>query len=275
MNSSASSDRPAFRMRRQSTMSVSWHEKVLWPGLQSIFLGLSQNRTGGEIEAYIGWFFLRRILFALPLVYLSDWQYLQFVINLTLALLTGLIIFHWRPFMYRHNMALELLNESLVFLVGMLCICFTPFMVDTNWRLTVGYFAITQMVIITGANLMLMWHSIIWQVSYKMEQEERVYEAIIQRGKTALERQKTQEQRQERMANLDVINELSSSDDEVNDSRQPVLNDLEQLVAIGPENIAPETDRSPSDDSEKEESGINISEADPPSGSNGLNGGDQ
>lgn len=187
MNSSAGSDQPApFRLRRQSTMSVLWDEKVLWPGLQSLFLGLSQNREGPDVEITIAWFFLRRILWALPIVYLSDWQYLQFVINLCLPLDTALIVLHWRPFMYGHNMALELLNESLLFLVGMICICFTPFMVDTNWRLTVGYFAITQMVVIAGANLVLMWHSVIWQVSYKMGQEERVYEAIIQRGKTAL-----------------------------------------------------------------------------------------
>lgn len=178
---------------------------------------------------YIGWYFVRRVLWALPIVYLSEWQYVQFVINLTLALFTGLIIFQWRPFMYRHNMALELLNESLVFLVGMLCICFTPFLVDPKWRLTIGYFAITQMVIIAGANLMLMWHSIIWQASYKMDQEERVYEAIITRGKVALEKQQEREHEQEKLTTqLQVINETSSSDDdEVNDSRQPVLNDLE------------------------------------------------
>merc|ERR1712003_395915 len=149
-------------MRRQSTMSVQWDEKVVWPGLQAVFLGLSQNREGADVELYIAWYFIRRVLWALMIVYLSDWQYLQFVINLTLALFTALIIFQLRPFMYRHNMALELLNESLVFLVGLLLICFTPFMVDPKWRLTVGYFAITQMVIISGANLMLTWHSIIW-----------------------------------------------------------------------------------------------------------------
>jgi len=143
-------------------MSVQWDEKVVWPGLQAVFLGLSQNREGADVELYISWYFIRRVLYALMIVYLSDWQYLQFVINLTLALFTALIIFQLRPFMYRHNMALELLNESLVFLVGLLLICFTPFMVDPKWRLTVGYFAITQMVIISGANLMLMWHSIIW-----------------------------------------------------------------------------------------------------------------
>jgi len=212
-------------------MSVKWDEKVLWPGLQSLFLGLSQNREGGEVELYIGWFFVRRILWALPIVYLSDWQYLQFVIILVLPLDTMLLVFHWRPFMYKHNMALELLDESLLFLVAMLCICFTPFMVDPKWRLAVGYFAITQIIVIAGANLMLMWHSIIWQVSYKMDQEERVYEAIIQRGKTALEKQQKREKEQESLTQLQVINELSSSDnsdnDDANDSRAPVLNDLE------------------------------------------------
>jgi len=81
-----------------------------------------------------------------------------------------------------------------------------------------------------------------------MDQEERVYEAIIQRGKTALERQKTRELEQEKLTQLQVINEISSSDDEINDSRQPVLNDLEQLVAIGPENIAPDTDQESSEE---------------------------
>jgi len=52
-----------------------------------------------------------------------------------------------------------------------------------------------------------------------MDQEERVYEAIIQRGKTALERQKTRELEQEKLTQLQVINEISSSDDEINDSR--------------------------------------------------------
>ena len=142
MNSSASSGKPVFRMRRQSTMSVKWDEKVLWPGLQALYLGLSQNRDGGAVEMFIAWFFVRRALWALPIVFLGDWQYVQFVSNLTLALCSALIIFQWRPFMYRHNMALELLNESLVFLIAMLCICYTPFMVDPSWRLTVGYFGI-------------------------------------------------------------------------------------------------------------------------------------
>jgi len=62
-----------------------------------------------------------------------------------------------------------------------------------------------------------------------MDQEERVYEAIIQRGKISLERQKTREIEQEKLTSLQVINEISSasSDDDINDSRQPVLNDLE------------------------------------------------
>ena len=33
MSSSDSSAQPVFRMRRQSTMSVSWDEKIVWPGL--------------------------------------------------------------------------------------------------------------------------------------------------------------------------------------------------------------------------------------------------
>ena len=158
-------------------MSVTWDEKVLWPGLQSLYLGLTQNRDG--IEWYIGWFFVYRIAFVLPIVYLSDWQYLQIVVNLTFALSTMVIIFHVRPFMYLHNMAHELLNQSFVFMVGMLVYCFTPFMVDPSWRLYVGYFVVVQMIIIVAANLMLMWHSIIWQIFWKMDQEEKVYEAII------------------------------------------------------------------------------------------------
>ena len=81
---------------------------------------------------------------------------------MSFALMTLLIILNFRPFMYFHNMALELLNQSLVFMVGMLHYCFTPFMVDPSWRLIVGYFIITQLVVIIGANIMLMWHSVMW-----------------------------------------------------------------------------------------------------------------
>jgi len=54
-----------------------------------------------------------------------------------------------------------------------------------------------------------------------------------------------------------------------------VLNDLEQLVAIGPENIAPDTDGESSeeqDEQEEEKSGIEISEPgeSPPASSNEL-----
>ena len=74
-------------------MSVTWDEKVLWPGLQSLYLGLTQNREG--IEWYIAWYFVYRIAFVLPIVYLTDWQYLQIVINLTFALSSMLIIVSW------------------------------------------------------------------------------------------------------------------------------------------------------------------------------------
>ena len=52
-------------------MSVAWDEKVLWPGLQSLYLGLSQNRD--DIEWYIGWYYFYRIGVVLPMVYLTDW----------------------------------------------------------------------------------------------------------------------------------------------------------------------------------------------------------
>ena len=42
------------------------------------------------------------------------------------------------------------------------------------------------MIIIIGANEMLMWHSVIWQVFWKMEQDEKASEAIIMRSKTQL-----------------------------------------------------------------------------------------
>ena len=78
-----------------------------------------------------------------------------------------------------------------------------------------------------------------------------------------------------------MINEGSSSegasddnsvDDEVNDSRQPALNDLEHLVAIGPNVIAPDTEgESESEEEEEEkESGPKISEPSPPPSSKGL-----
>ena len=141
-------------------MSVDWDESVLWPGLQSLYLGLTQNRDG--VEWYVGWFFIRRVLFAVAVVYLANQQYMQVVINLTCALASMLIIFHFRPFQYSHNMSVELLNESYVFMVAMLVYAYTPFMVDTSWRQQASFFVVLEKFIIIASNLMLMWHSIMW-----------------------------------------------------------------------------------------------------------------
>ena len=77
MNSSVSSgSSPVFeqKVRRASTMTVSWDEKVLWPGILSLYQGLSQSRS--DIDWYIGWYFVYRVAIVLPIVYLEDWQYL-------------------------------------------------------------------------------------------------------------------------------------------------------------------------------------------------------
>lgn len=155
--------------------------------------------------------------------------------------------------MYIHNMELELLNESFVFMVAMTCICFTPFMVDPAWRIYVSYFLVTQLIIIISSNLLIMFHSIIWQTYFKMAQEEKAYEAIIQRSKTTIAKQAKYEAEHER-TKLQVINEISSSDDDIDSARPPDLYDLEQLVAIRPME---------EDDvySGEKESGLDISEA--------------
>ena len=103
---------------------------MIWPVLHAIFLGLSYDDKKVRSEKYIAWFFTRRIFWTLNIVLLGEWQFLQFSINLVLALLTMLIIIELKPFEYKHNMALELLNESFVLLIGSLQICFTPFMID-------------------------------------------------------------------------------------------------------------------------------------------------
>ena len=151
-----------------------------------MYLGLSQNRD--DIEWYIGWYFLYRIGMVLPIVYLSNWQYLQVVIFITLSLTNMLITLNFRPFMFQHNLYIELLNQSLVFMIGMLLYSFTPFMTDATWRISVGYFILVQIIIVTGADLILTWHAIMWQVFWRMEQEEKVYEAIIQRSQTQIQR---------------------------------------------------------------------------------------
>ena len=107
---------------------------------------------------------------------------MQVVLFLVFALSTLVIILNFRPFMYFHNMALELLNQSLVFVVGMLHYCFTPFMVDSGWRMFVGYFILIQLVVIIGANIMLMWHSIMWQVFWRLDQEEKVFDELIKKN---------------------------------------------------------------------------------------------
>jgi hypothetical protein len=104
-----------------------------------------------------------------------------------------LITLNFRPFMFLHNLYIELMNQSLVFMVAVLTYCFTPFQTDATWRVSVGYFILVQMIIITGANMILTWHAIMWQVFWRMEQEEKVYEAIIQRSQTQIQKQKTRE----------------------------------------------------------------------------------
>lgn len=151
-----------------------------------------------------------------------------------LSLVTLLVTLHTRPFMYFHNFTLEMLNESFVFLCAMTCYVFSPFVTDADWRIYGAYFIIIQLIVIVGANEMLMWHSIMWQIFWKMDQEEKVYAAVIQRSKTMIERQKKKEVEQENLTELHVINELSSEEAEPADESKGGLNDLEQLVAIGP-----------------------------------------
>ena len=73
-----------------------------------------------------------------------------------------LVTLDTRPFMYFHNFALEMLNESFVFICCLASYLFTPYVVDTSWRIYGAYFIIIEMVVIVGANELLMWHSIIW-----------------------------------------------------------------------------------------------------------------
>ena len=69
MYSSQSSNAPLFNdLIKQEMISEGLEEKVIWPGLQSLYLGLTQNR--GDIEWYIGWYFIYRVAILLPLVYL-------------------------------------------------------------------------------------------------------------------------------------------------------------------------------------------------------------
>jgi hypothetical protein len=104
-----------------------------------------------------------------------------------------LFTLNFRPFMFLHNLYIELMNQSLIFMTAVLTYCFTAFMTDATWRVSVGYFILVQMIIITGANMILTWHAIMWQVFWRMEQEEKVYEAIIQRSQTQIQKQKNRE----------------------------------------------------------------------------------
>ena len=153
-------------------------------------------------------------------------------------------------------------------MVGLLLLCFTPFLTDPTWRVYVGYFILVQMIIITGANLILTWHAIMWQVFWRMEQEEKVYEAIIQRSQTQIQRQKTKEIEQAKATQLHSINELSSgseeSESEHDRSKVAPVNDLEQLVNIGPVGSADsesEDSPSPTHKTKSQASELEISEA--------------
>ena len=77
-------------------------------------------------------------------------------------------------------------------------------------------------------------HAIVWQAFFKMDQEDKIYEALIQRSKTALEK-KTKYEAEQKRNKLQMISEISSSEDEIESPQLPNLNDLEQLIEIGQE----------------------------------------
>lgn len=114
---------------------------VLWPGVETFYLGMSQQRMK-DVDTYIAWFFVRRILFGLIILLLPNYIYFQILANLTLSLGTMIVALDTRPFMYFHNFALEMLNESFVFLCCMASYIFTPFVVDPQWRVYGAYFII-------------------------------------------------------------------------------------------------------------------------------------
>ena len=141
----------------------------MWPGLHSVYLGLSLARAG--TGWYIAWFYVYRTLFALAAVYFATQQYIQVVIYLNLALANMMITWHWRPFQYGHNLALELLNGSFALMTGMLLYCYTPFMVDPGWRRSVSTAVAVELCSIIAANTLIMIKSVMWQVYWKIDQE--------------------------------------------------------------------------------------------------------
>ena len=100
------------------------------------------------------------------------------VIYLNLALANMTITWHWRPFQYGHNLALELLNGSLVLMTGMLLYCYTPFMVDPSWRRTVSMTVAVELCSIIAANVLMMIKSVMWQIYWKVDQEKRMREVL-------------------------------------------------------------------------------------------------
>ena len=83
-----------------------------------------------DVDKFTAWFFIRRIIFGLIILLLPDHIYFQILANLSLSLVTMLVTLDTRPFQYFHNFALEMLNESFVFLCSVACYIFTPFVVD-------------------------------------------------------------------------------------------------------------------------------------------------
>ena len=97
------------------------------------------------------------------------------------------------------------------------------------------------MAIIIVANLVLMWHSVIWQIDYRMYQEVKVYEAIIHKSTAAIQKQRDEVKEQKKLTvSLQVIDEISFSDDEAinseainsNTSHGPGLSALKELIAM-------------------------------------------
>ena len=78
---------------------------------------------------------------------------------------------------------------------------------------------------------MLMWHSVMWQVFWRLDQEEKVFDALIKRNNQLIEQQREKEKEQDQSRVMTEVLPI------VYESRASNETDSEQDMSIEPYNL--------------------------------------
>ena len=78
-------------------------------------------------------------------------------------------------------------------------------MIDNDSRKAIGFFILGQAALVMIVNIMLMWHAILWKLSWTLDNEEKAYKAMMQRYKKLVQEQKAKEKEMDRKRVMSLL----------------------------------------------------------------------